>query len=300
MATSLFETVVEVVWRQWRAIGGAAAGEPVTKQVDPEALCLASLFLQDHEPRLWVVMSDWLRHGAALLSVQRLKNLARQFPPMEDKVRAMARVALEVNKEARWKSLLGRGSRVATPRASTKHRSGGLVLTAAPSLVLRLRAAFTVGARSDLLAFLLGQPLRVSVAAAAESLGYTVPPVFRAFQDLRAAGFVKAADLPNATEYWVDAFQWYGVLGGEQAVSRWGFWRETLAYACAAFALEHDRRHQKSSDYARATALRELANTHQAGLLRTGLLDEDLPQSAELKDWRVFHERFARLIQSHA
>lgn len=298
---NLFEATLDLVWRQWRAIGAAAAGEPVTKQVDPEALCLASLFLRDHEPRLWIVMADWFRHGASLLSVQRLKNLVSQFPNMSDGVKELARVAWQEGKEARWKSFLGSSrSGAKEPRATTKQRSGGLALTAPPALLLRLRTAFTVGVRSDLLAFLLGQPLRVSVATAAASLGYSVPPVFRALQDLRASGFVRSAEFPSAAEYWVDAFQWYEVLGGKQALAPWGFWREILTYVCAALTLENDRKHQRSSEYARANALRELAMQHEADLMRAGVVEQGVPRSTSLASWNEFHDALAKRITAGA
>ncbi len=296
MASKLFQASLDLVWRQWRAIGGAAAGESVTTQVDPEALCLASLFFRDHEPRLWVVMTDWIRHGASLLSVQRLKNLVKQFPAMGDGVKELARVAWQEGKEARWKSLLGSSRRVLEPRASTKPRSGGLTLTAPPALLLRLRTAFTVGVRSDVLAFLLGQPLRVSVATAAVSLGYSVPPVFRALQDLCASSFVRSAEFPSAAEYWVDASQWYEVLGGTQAVAPWGFSREILTYACAAFTLENNRKHQRSSEYARANALRELAVQHEADLVRAGVVHQGVPRSTSLDSWNEFHDALAKQV----
>ena len=301
MVNNLSEATLDLMWRQWRAIGAAAAGESVTKQVDPEALCLASLFFRDHEPRLWVVMTDWIRHGASLLSVQRLKNLMRQFPDLSDGVKELARVAWHQGKEARWKSFLGSSrSRTSEPRATTKQRSGGLALTAPPALLLRLRTAFTVGVRSDLLAFLLGQPLRVSVATAAGSLGYSVPPVFRALQDLRASGFVRSAEFQSGAEYWVDAFQWYEVLGGKQALAPWGFSREILTYVCAAFTLENDRRHRRGSDYARANALRELAMQHEADLLRAGVVEQGVPRSASLANWNEFHDALAKRITAVA
>src|SRR5262245_38933426 len=61
---SLRDLAIDIVWRQWRAIGGAASGQSVTRQVDPEALILASLTFDYDEPRLWTVMLDWLRASA--------------------------------------------------------------------------------------------------------------------------------------------------------------------------------------------------------------------------------------------
>ncbi len=297
-AARLLDATLDLLWRQWRAIGGAAAGRgAITKQVDPEALCLASLYLQEAEPRLWTVMVDWLRLGSALLSVQRLKNLAKQFPPVEDRLRALAAAAVEEAKDARWRSLLGpRPARKAAPRKPMKLRGGGPALTAPPALVLRLRAAFQVGVKADLLAFLLGQPLRVSVSTAAQSLGYSVPPVFRALQDLVAAQLVQSGDFPSGAEYWVHIERWHEVLGGWQAIARWGFWREVLVYVCAALALEQRGQYRKGSDYARAAALRELALRHEGGLVRSGLVEHGVPRSPSLEEWGAFHAELARRL----
>lgn len=299
MVSNLFEATLDLLWRQWRAIGAAATGRPVTKQVDPEALCLASLLFRDHEPRLWIAMTDWLRFGAPLLSVQRLKNLASQFPNASDGVRALAVVAWQEAKDARWKPL-ATSRRGAANRTSPKQRTAGPVLDGGPALVLRLRAAFTVGVKSDLLALLLGQAYRLTVSASAAALGYAVPTVFRALQDLRAAGLVQSTELPSATEYWTNILSWHDLLGGEQAIARWGFWRETLVYVCAAFELEHQARHRKSSEYAQATSLRDLAMRHEGGLVRAGLVDQGLPRSPTQKSWRGFHQDLAERITSLA
>ncbi len=296
----LLEATLDAVWRQWRAIGGPAAGGPVRTQVDPEALCLASLALESKEPRLWVAMSDWLRLGASLVSVQRLKNLRGQFPDAQRGVSRLASVALEEAKDARWRSLLSRSVRGAKPRERVRHRSAEPALTAAPALVLRLRAAFTVGVKADLLAFLLGQPYRASVAAATDGLGYSTPTIFRALQDLHDAGFVQAADLPTAAEYWVDTVQWHGLLGGSVALIRWGFWREILRYVCAAVTWEEDANRRGLSEYAAVAGLRDLARSHEADLARAGVLDPGaaLPQSPALAEWRQFHKRLAERIAS--
>jgi hypothetical protein len=299
VTASLLEATLDLLWRQWRAIGGAAAGGPVATQVDPEALCISSLVLEEHEPRLWITMVDWLRLGAPVMSVQRLKNLAAQFPDGRALLERLALTAVAEAKDARWRSLLGEAKRGRKePRLSAKRRSAGPALQAAPALVLRLRAAFGVGVKADLLALLLGQPLRVSVSTAAAALGYSTPTVFRAFQDLRAAGFVRSADLPAAAEYWLDARRWYEVLGGQDAVAPWGFWREILTYVCGVLRWEDDTKRRDLSEYARGAALRELAARHEADLVRAGVVEPGLalPRSPVLADWRELHRGLAERL----
>jgi len=294
VGNNLFDATLDVLWRQWRAIGAAAAGQPATRQVDPEALCLASLFFRDHEPRLWIAMTDWIRFGAPLLSVQRFKNVARQLPDTTTEgVKALALVAWQEGKDARWKQLAASGRRSPRTRTSAKQRSAGPALNASPALLLRLRAAFGVSVKADLLAFLLGQPFRVTVSSAAASLGYTAPAVFRALQDFRAAGMAESAELPSAAEYWVDSGRWNALLGGDQGFARWGFWREILAYVCAVVTLEGRAGHRRSSDYAQATSLRELAMQHEGGLVRAGVIEREVPRASSIAAWREFHNALA-------
>ena len=300
LTAKLRESTVEILWRQWRAIGGAAAGAPVTAQVDLEVLCLASLALEHHEPRLATTLADWLRLGSTLVSVQRVKNLSFEFPNGTEYAQRLAQLAGDVSSDARWRPLADAGKRKRRGRPlGVKERSAGPTLLAPPALSLRLRTAFGVGVKADLIAFLLGQRYRVTVSAAAAALAYTTPSVFRAMQDLQAAGLIRAADLPAAAEYWMDAPPWAGLLGGPEKIAYWGYWRELMTYACAVVRWDEETRRRTLSDYARGAFLRDLAATHQADLLRSGALGGDavLPQSPALEDWRVFHERLSAYIE---
>jgi len=307
LTASLREATLDVLWRQWRAIGGAAAGGTASKQVDPEALCLASLVLLPHEPRLWTTMIDWLRLGASLVSVQRLKNLAAEFRGSRNMLSRLGAAVFEESKDARFRALAPRPAqsraklRTSIGSHPPKQRSGGPALQASPALLLRLRAGFGVSVKADLLAFLLGQRSRVSVATAAAALAYSTSAIFRALQDLLTAGFVRSTDQPTGTEYWVDAHQWHGVLGDRKAVGYWGFWRETLAYVAAVLEWEEEAGQRVLSEYASVTSLRKLARHHEPDLVRAGLLGPHLalPRSASLEHWQAFHEHLAqRMLES--
>lgn len=306
LTASLREATLDVLWRQWRAIGGAAAGGTATTQVDPETLCIASLVLQQHEPRLWTTMIDWLRLGAPLVSIQRLKNLADEFPGSREWLSRLAATVLKEGSDVRFRALLVRLARARAERGTRagarppKQRSAGPALEASAALMLRFRAAFGLGMKADLLAFLLGQRFRASVATTAAALCYSTPAVFRALQDVRAAGFVRSADQPAAAEYWVDASRWYDLLGGQNAVAYWGFWREILAYVAAVLMWEDETGRRSLSEYARATSLRELAKRYEPGLVRAGWLEPGLalPRSARLADWRDFHRHLAEQLVS--
>lgn len=300
IAASMRDATVDVLWRQWRALGAAATGTPVHRQVDPEVLCLASLVFEAHEPRLWVAMVDWLRVGARLVSVQRLKNLGDAIVGAGEHLPRLAATVVRDAGDARWRSLAPARSRAPKLPAPVRARAGGLTLDAPPALMLRLRAAFGVGVKADLLAFLLGQRLRVSVATAATALGISKPTAFRGLQDLLDARIVNAIDLPTATEYWLDPARWLPLLAVTDETPRWGSWHEILAYVTA--VARWDQMGTRGSAYARVVSLRELAASHEPDLVRAEVLDNELalPRSAAADAWRSFHARLAERIAKRA
>ena len=297
-SANLRDRAIDLLWRQWRTVGAAATGRPVTKQVDLEVLILASLEFESDEPRLWTVMVDWLRLSARLSSVQRLKNLVAQFPHAGGQLPRLAALVARESGDARWRSLTQSHVRRGKSSAPVRQRSAGSTLEAPPALMLRLRAAFGVGVKADLLAFLLGQRFRVSVATVASALGHSKATVFRALQDLLEAGMIRTTPTPTASEYWLDASSWGSLLGGE--ISRWGYWREILSYLCELAWMEKTAR-RAASDYARAVDARKVAEDHEADLVRSQWVDQDLavPRSAELPDWKAFHARLAQRLSDH-
>jgi hypothetical protein len=136
----LTEATVDLLRRQWRALNGGAAGGPVTAQVDPETLCLASLAFEGTEPRLWVAMTDCMHEGARLLSIQRLKNLLQHFPDVRDRVPRLAAAILHAAKDARWHSLVDKDAELLKQaRLPEKRGRRGPALADPPALLLRLR-----------------------------------------------------------------------------------------------------------------------------------------------------------------
>lgn len=292
----LLGATVDLLWRQWRAIGGAAAGTPVRSQVDLEALCLGSLSLEVHEPRLWIVMNDWLRDASGLVSIQRLRNLKKSFDGTAEKLSELAHAVVRDAKDSRWRALVTGRKRAGLPEErAVKRRSSGAQIVSGPALQLRMRAAFGVGIKADLLAFLIGSDARATVATAAEALGYTTPPVFRALRDLNDAGFVRKWDGPSATEYLVMPQDWVTVLGGQDKLATWQHWSERVGYACAAIRCEHQAMGGRSvSDYALGVAMRDVMSPRKESLARALGVHTSIPDSAHITDWTTFHDLLAR------
>ncbi len=93
MHDRLLDTVVELVWRQWGAIGVAGARSNRNTIVDPEALTLATLNIGREDARLFDEMLDWVASNSRLLDMARLRRLGKRAP--SDQRRLLGVVAQE-------------------------------------------------------------------------------------------------------------------------------------------------------------------------------------------------------------
>lgn len=299
LAADLREGLAAALWRQWAAVGGGAAAHPARAQVDPEALVLGSLALEDAERRLWPVMRDWLREGSGLLSVQRTGNLSKRFDEsVQERLRRVAWVAVHEAKDARWRRWATRVEPPGPP--SAKRRSAGVSLDQPAALVLRLRSAFGVGVKADVLSFLLGRHEEsATIALITRATGYTQPSVFRALRELVVARFVLASPSPPA-EYWVSADRWRTFLGLKGPAPAWRHWAEVIGHGVSFIDWATSRGREEVSEYALGTLWRRQAEAAGSlfsliGVLRQG---EVLPDSADTREWMRLYTRLATWLGS--
>lgn len=301
------EAALVVCWEQWRSLGafaGAYGPRRAASIVDPEALVLLSLLLRDEERRLDDFLGWWATAGATLLSVQRMHNLAKQFPERaRERLGAFAQLATEAG-DRRWtRHQAEAGEFTLAPREGKGTER--LALYEAPALILRLRAGFGVGAKADLLAFLLGlHGERASTKEAAEALGYTDVAVRTAAQEMVLAQFVEATpDRPVL--YAADPEAWAGLLGfgggsgsqeGYDAPPRWQHWAGVFAFLADVLAWVEAGREAGWSPYVWSSRARDLCERHRKGLDVIGLRCVD----AERHRGTAYLSAFARSIRDVA
>ncbi|HEY5087716.1 MAG TPA: hypothetical protein VII66_10200 [Gemmatimonadaceae bacterium] len=235
----LRESVVNVLWRQWAAVGAMAAA-PAQDQsiVDAEALILMSLSMSygdSGEARLRDLVAGWGIINSRLLSVQRLGNLAKDYPdPTRRKlIPAAVKLWATAGKDHRWKSL-------GDESAPMAYRTNKAMSVEAPIdrpavLMLRLRRALGVGLRPDVMSFLLsmhGRPQ--SVRAIVSATRYTHAPLRRAINDMTEAGILDLAIAEGADHFTINAKRWSSALGFRSAPPTWINWTDLF---CAAIAL---------------------------------------------------------------
>jgi hypothetical protein len=227
------ESAAHAAWTQWGALAfGAAAKAPARAIVDPEALVLATLVLEEHEVRLRRLVQMWIGAGSRLLSSGRLANLLRDYP--DSVMRKVAPFAAEVVAagDARFRRLAGQA------KARVGKRS--VVVAATPdlrqpsTLMLRMRLALGVGIKADALTFLLGRVgVRATVREVASGTGYFARAVRRALDDLVAARLVEV-QATSPISYSANWAKFQQLLGVDQNnAPLWRSWHELYRVALA-------------------------------------------------------------------
>jgi hypothetical protein len=284
----------EVCWRQWRSLtaAGLPIGEhPIASIIDPEALVLLSLAVRRHERRLDDHLLWWAAAGTSLMSVQRMRTLLADFPKLlHGEVAAFAATARDAG-DRRWKVLADHEK--ATPSGRPGKGPRELQLLEPSTLMLRLRAGFGVGAKADLLTFLIGIASTVGERTAwttaeviAKAISYSVASTRRAAREMTLARLVEAsADRP--AEFSVDAAAWARLLhlrdpfkprnredagpDGGIDVPPWRFWAQMSSFLAACVGIGEDARLVKAPSVVQASHLRDLAERFRRPLAWNGI-----------------------------
>ena len=190
--SSLQSALLNRAWIQWIALGVDAVGERDDAVVDPEALIALTAELGDADARLRDVSTDWCVAYGRYVNGSRLKQVVRELrtPPA-----AIGEYVATVAAAG------GPAWPMATQPRSDYTTRGKARLDSAmalPRLRIRLRAAFGVNARADVLAALLAAPkIGLSVADLTRQTRFTKPNVAFAVDALVLAGLLEARAVGN-------------------------------------------------------------------------------------------------------
>jgi hypothetical protein len=300
------DTAVEAAWAQWGVLTAAAV--PVERRrvwtiVDPEALVLLSLAARSRERRLDDLLAGWARAGSALLSVQRLRTVAKTFPtPVREQVGDFARYAAEAG-DPRWRSHAARVGERSGPEPRRKD-PGPLRVVEGPALMLRLRAGFGVGAKADLLAFLLGLGgASAGLKAITVATGYSDRAMRTAAEEMALARFIHEVQGPPSA-YRADPAAWARVLEihrlaaraePEPSIPPWSFWSVAFAFLAAVVEWAGAAEREAWSDYVASSRARDLVESHRRrlGYLHLDLAADDVRGAAYLDTFHDLVERVA-------
>ena len=191
-ASALGSALLNRAWAQWISFGVDAVGERDDAVVDPEALIALTAELGEADARLRDVSTDWCVEYGRYVNGSRLKQVTHELrTPPEAIGEYVATVAAAGGPT--WPM-------ATQPRAEYRTRGKARLdsAVAPPLLRIRLRAAFGVNARADILAALLAVPVvGVSGADLTRTTRFTKPNVASAVDALVLAGLLEARTVGN-------------------------------------------------------------------------------------------------------
>lgn len=192
-STRLRDAIADRLAAQWIALGCQLAGPAEVGAVDLEATIAATATLERPEDaRVRDAGVDWCVAFGQAVNTSRLKSVARE---MEVDGGPLSRFAADVAASGgpRWPVAAGwHGQRIARGKVLVRDLSGP------PRLAWRLRSAFGVNARADILAALIADPFgSPTVAELARTTRFTKRNVAVAIESMELAGIVEVGRTQN-------------------------------------------------------------------------------------------------------
>lgn len=236
---NVYQTTTSVAlntaWLHWAALGGNAyrsSNAHLVQVVDPEALILLSLAYRNEEPRLDEMVSWWADSGSPFTSVHRLKSLLSDFGENGSAhLTTFASLAAESGHRG-WGRLASPDSAYSFPRKAASSQEPNFRGPA--TLMIRMRAAFGTGSKSDVLSYLVGSRDSAStVAGISRAVGYTKTSVRDALSDIVRSGIAhESSDWP--AEYSTNRHAWRELLrikhGESELIPRWCHWIQIFGF----------------------------------------------------------------------
>lgn len=303
------DAAVDLAWAQWAALAPIATPSTSVRprsMIDPEALVLLSLGVQDRERRLADVLTAWARVAASLMSVHRIKTLAATYPKsFQARVAGFGTRAANAG-DKRWRRYAD-SDVLDAGEAVRQKELGRPRLTDPPALMLRLRAGFGVGAKADVLSYLLS--LRSAAAdlnVIAAATGYTPRALRTAAEEMVVARIItKVESFPTA--FVAHHPDWAHVLAPdhkaphdaiEAAIPTWYFWSGVFAFLAAVIDWERCASAEKWSSYVASTRARDLVEHYRLTLQRAQVAIPDFGQTPGAEALTLFQALVVRVRET--
>jgi hypothetical protein len=311
--------LAKFLWNEWSQIGILAPPSQYSPwAADPEALLLMSVEVGREEPRLLDEVLDWLMVNERLVSVQRLRNLAR-----DDFDRALVEALIGWLGEGRKRPRLGAKPKApgpeepqpffrnsdlpvedpnpaflaqgfAKPSTPASWKSQAPDLNQPINFAFRLRLLLGIGVRAEAVRILLTtQAPRVDVKTLAASTGYTKRNVQEGVSALTAAGVLNSWEVGNEQRFEAPRESWSRFLVLEQLPQHVDWPQIFYAYRKLLRWLA-DPANQDLSDYMLASEARNLVEEINPDLLLAGVAIDPGGQSTD----SAYLERFAERVRS--
>lgn len=192
LSDRLRDALVQRAWAQWIALGVSAVGRPEKYVVDPEALVALTAALGDADARLRDTSIDWCIAYGRYVNTTRLRRVVEEMGTRPESIGEYA-ATVAAGGGPRWPM-------ASDPRPGYRSRGKAHLdhLDSVARLILRLRAAFGVNARADVLAALALRPdAALTLADLARITRFTKRNVALTVDALALAGLVELEVVGN-------------------------------------------------------------------------------------------------------
>jgi hypothetical protein len=294
------------LWSQWAQMGVlATAGRNDRWAADPEALLLVSFEVGREEPRLFDELLDWLVRNERLVSIQRLRNLAR-----DDADRALVEAVVGwLGQRRRRPRLEARAGQLEGPtqpqpffrnsqlpvdnpdpaflaQGFLKARSEPSGKSQAPNVLLpinfafRLRLLLGIGARAEAIRVLLTiDAPRVNAQVIAASTAYTKRNAQEAVASLSTAEALSAFEVGNEQRFSAPLDRWAQFLELDELPLHED-WPQLFAAYRKVLRWLADPAHEELSDYMLSSEARTLAEEVRPDLQFAGIAIDGVPEDS--------------------
>ncbi len=300
------ERLLDLIWRQWCALGVAGTGGPEDRRViDPEALLALTATMARYEARIFDEALDWLQVNGRFINIQRLKTIIRrerfQGAPV---LSAIAELMASRSTATKWKRLAESDSGLEKTNAplfffksgqphpvlrepdavfqthgllreTVQLRSHSQPFRTEPvtNLHLKLRAFFGINARCEIILFLLmnrkGHP-----RAIARQCYYYQKTVQDTLVDMRSSGLVQASSIGREIWYRLASPLWQELMAGGRDLPSWVCWPPLFSALEQIWEVISDPEMAEiDQPLLVSSKLRELMKTLRGDIERSGLGD---------------------------
>lgn len=214
ISKQLDENLAHLAWSLWTEIGVAGLERKhLAFSIAPEELIILTSVLSEFDPRLRDEALDWCIHYHRFLSPIRLQILAKKYEDYIAKPFSTFSTTLNAITDIRTKWV------VLTKTSPLKFQPSGKSILRnfeTPSMInFRLRSFLGVGARADILAFLLTEKQSDFAVSDLLETGYSKRRLAAILDDLAAAGILSESLVRNQLRYsFVRRDQFIKLIGG--------------------------------------------------------------------------------------
>lgn len=253
----LLESLLELLWRQWSALGVTGYGETQKAMViDPEALLIFSCSICRHDQRLFDAMLDWLNKNERFINIQRLRTMvSKEKFAAADILVAVAAYMAKKNPTAKWRRLVVAGDNVkknstnlfflktGEPMPVTgkedevfqrygfkrnpveiRNRAISFPTYSPETLRLQMCALFGIGAKSETLLYLLINE-KGSIQDIASNTYYSWRSIQDALFEMGHSGLIFFPESKRERFYRIDGKPWLDILlNGKRGEIKWICW----------------------------------------------------------------------------